>query len=338
MRVASFAFGEIGEVVANLIRNGSSGDMPPDRDWHKSRDSSPDIMHWKKPWFYLRETVIGFVDDDAFRLSAALSYYSVFSLAPLLMLALSIAGWLAGGDAVRGELDGQLRGSLGQEGAALVQDLVARAYTPVPDPLMSFLGLIVLIVAAGGVFGQLQHALNVVWNVPVPLSNTVGDLLRDRFLSFSMVLGTGFLLLVSLMLTTALDILSHQISGIVRPPRFVWWLAGEGASLVVVTGLFTALFKVLPDAVVRWGHAWAGGLLTALLFIAGKSLLAWYLGRESLASSYGPAGALAIVLLWFYYSSAILLFGAEFTQVWAKAHGAEIVPPLRHLRPASGPS
>lgn len=311
---------------------------PATKDWHETRDSSFTPMNWKTPWFYLRETVTGFIHDDAFRLAAALSYYSVFSLAPLLMLALSIAGWLAGGDAVRGELDGQLRGAFGRDGAALVQDLVARAYTPVPNPWMSFFGLLVLIVAAGGVFGQLQHALNVVWNVPQTQDVKIRDLLRDRFLSFSMVLGTGFLLLVSLVLTTALDLLSHRISAIARPPQAVWWLVGEGISLAVVAGLFASLFKILPDAVVRWRHAWSGGWLTAVLFIAGKALLAWYLGRESFSSSYGPAGALALVLLWFYYSSVILLLGAEFTQVWAKAHGAEIVPPVRGLRVVSGPA
>lgn len=282
-------------------------------------------MNRRTPWSYLRETIAEFVNDDAFRLSAALAYYSVFSLAPLLMVALSVAGWLAGGDAVRGELDEQLRGALGPEGASLVQDLVARAYTPVPNPWMSFLGLAILVMAAGGVFGQLQHALNVVWNVKERPGLRIGELIRDRFLSFTMVLGTGFLLLVSLVLTTALDLLSHQMSVIVRPPPAVWTFAGQAISLAVVAGLFASLFRILPDAVVRWRDAWTGGWLTALLFMAGKTLLAWYLGRDSLSSSYGPAGALALVLLWFYYSSVILLFGAEFTQVWAKAHGAAIV-------------
>ena len=179
---------------------------------------------------------------------------------------------------------------------------------------------------ASGLFGQLQDALNTVWGVKQKPGRGVAGILKDRFLSFLMVLGTGFLLLISMVLSAVLQAMGKWVGEMADLPPEMWAVASELASFAVVVLLFAAIFKVLPDVQVRWDHVWIGAIFTAALFVAGKSAIAWYLGREATASSYGTAGSLALVLLWVYYSSIILLFGAEFTQVWAKRQGEEIRP------------
>ncbi len=279
-------------------------------------------MHLKTCWSLLRQTVKEFFDDEALRLSAALAYYSVFSLAPLLLIAISIAGAVAGDEAVRGQLDDQLKSSLGPSGAFAVQDMVANARKPAANVLMSAAGIVMLLVGAGGMFGQLQDALNTVWGVKKKTGRGIMGLLKDRFLSFGMVLGTGFLLLTSMLLSTALQSLTGFMGTVANLPPQIWEWISALFSFGVVTVLFAAIFKVLPDLKVRWKDVWAGALFTAALFVLGKTAIGWYLGREATASSYGSAGALALVLIWIYYSSIILLFGAEFTQVLAN-HRAE---------------
>lgn len=277
-------------------------------------------------WQTLKQTATEFLDDKALRLSAALAYYSVFSLAPLLLIAIALAGAVFGETAVRGQLDDQLKGSLGATGALAVQDMVAHARKPEHNALMSVAGVVMLLFGAGGVFGQLKDALNAVWGVETKPGRGLKGLLKDRFLSFSMVLGTGFLLLTSMILTAALQATSTWVGNIAHLPTELWTAVSAVGSFALVSLLFAAIFKVLPDAKVQWRHVWVGAVFTAALFVAGKVAIAWYLGRESTSSSYGTAGSLALVLLWVYYSAIILLFGAEFTQVWANSQGGEIEP------------
>ncbi len=207
-----------------------------------------------------------------------------------------------------------------------MQDLVARVRRPDTSTILSLGGVVMLLFGAGGVFGQLQDALNEVWGVEPAPGRGLLRAIRDRFISFTMVLGTGFLLLVSMVISTTLAALSRYTGEVVSLPSGIWSVASEIVSFVAVTFLFAAIFKVLPDAQVRWRHVWVGSAFTSALFLAGKSGLAWYLGREATASAYGAAGALVLVLLWVYYSSIILLFGAEFTQVWANIRGTGIEP------------
>jgi membrane protein len=283
-------------------------------------------MDLRSFWETLVATAKEFIDDGALRLGAALAYYSVFSIAPLLLIATSVAGVVFGDEAVRGELQAHLSGSLGDAGAAAVQDMVANTGKHDGGFLMSAIGVGLLLVGAGGVFGQLQDALNVVWGVKAPGGRAIWRILKDRFLSFTMVLGMGFLLLVSMIFTTALQAIRGSIEAAILLPNPLWIFVGDALSFGAIVALFAAIFKVLPDARVEWRDVWSGALFTAVLFIIGKVALGWYLGREATASSYGAAGSLAIVLLWVHYSSLILLFGAEFTQVRAARRGCAIVP------------
>ena len=273
----------------------------------------------------LKEAVQGFVKDQGLRLSAALAYYSAFALAPLLLIMLSIAGAVFGDEAVRGMLYHEISQDLGRSGAEVLEDMVAHARDPQQSLIMSLVGLVVLLFGAAGLFGQLQAALNAIWNVPPREGLGVGFFVKSHFLSFTMVLGTGFLLLVSMVISTVLNAVGARVGQIADIPSPVWAAVGGVISFVLITFLFAAIFKLLPDAVIRWRDVWTGAIFTSGLFAVGKSVIGWYLGREAMTSSYGSAGALIVVLMWLYYSSAILLFGAEFTQVQARAAGREIV-------------
>ena len=277
-------------------------------------------------WKILARTFTEFMEDKAMRLGAALAYYSAFSLAPLLLIAIAVAGLFFGEEAVRGQLDHQLRTSLGANGALAVQEMVAGARKPETNLLVSLVGLLMLLIGAGGLFGQLQDALNTVWGVQAKSGLGWRRILRNRFLSFTMVLGTGFLLLTSMILSAVLQALSAYGESLLQLPPQWWGTLNSFGSFALITLLFAAIFKVLPDARVEWRHVWVGAIFTAALFVGGKFLIGWYLGREATASSYGTAGSLSLVLLWVYYSSLILLFGAEFTQVWATRHESEIEP------------
>ncbi|HEY1122204.1 MAG TPA: YihY/virulence factor BrkB family protein [Haloferula sp.] len=277
-------------------------------------------------WKILKQTADEFVDDGALRLSAALSYYAAFSLAPLLLISIAVAGWFLGDEAVRGQLDDHLKSNLGSAGAAALQDMIAHARKPEANLAASTLGLGMLVFGAGGVFGQLQEALNAVWGVKRKGGRGWKGLVKDRFFSFAMVLGTGFLLLTSMLLTAFLQAISMWSGSILSLPPQLWTAISTLLSFLVITALFAAIFKVLPDARIAWRHVWLGAMFTAILFTIGKFLMGWYLGREATASAYGATGALALVLLWVYYSSMILLFGAEFTQVSANSLGAPIQP------------
>jgi membrane protein len=273
----------------------------------------------------LKESAQGFVNDDGLRLSAALAYYSAFSLAPLLLIVLSIAGAVFGDDAVRGMLYDEIHRDLGRSGAEVLEDMVAHARDPQQSLVMSLVGLVVLLFGATGLFGQLQAALNTIWNVPPRESFGVGHYMKSHFLSFTMVLGTGFLLLVSMVISTLLNAVSARMGEIANLPAPLWAVVGGFISFTLITLLFAAIFKVLPDVIIRWRDVWTGAIFTSGLFAIGKSAIGWYLGREAMASSYGSAGAVIVILSWLYYSSAILLFGAEFTQVQARAAGRDIV-------------
>jgi membrane protein len=280
------------------------------------------IRYWK----ILRQTATEFMDDEALRLSAALSYYAAFSLAPLLLIAIAVAGWVLGDEAVRGQVDDYLRGSLGTAGATALQDMIAHARKPEKNVVASAVGVAMLLFGAGGVFGQLQEALNTVWGVKRRSGRGWKGLLKDRFLSFAMVLGTGFLLLTSMIASAILQGLSDYVGSILSLPPGVWAVISGVASFLVIAALFAAIFKLLPDVTIAWNDVFLGAVFTAVLFTIGKTVMAWYLGREATASAYGATGALAIVLLWVYYSSIILLFGAEFTQVAAVQRGRSILP------------
>lgn len=280
----------------------------------------------------LKETFGEFMADKAMRLSAALAYYSVFSLAPLLIIAIAIAGTVFGEDAARGAIEYQLTDAIGGDAARVVQDMVKAAYLEDKSVLMTVVGVAILLVTASVVFAQLKDAMNTVWGIDVKPGRAVKGFLKSRLLALSMVPVIGFLLLVSLGITTATATATNWLGNSLPVPGFIFQTLSLLVSLGVVTVLFALIFKILPDADIRWGDVWFGALITAVLFTIGKLLLGLYLGREGAASAYGAAGALILLLSWVYYSANILMLGAEFTQVYARRSGRRIEPKKNAVR------
>lgn len=274
----------------------------------------------------LKATFDDWMEDNALRLSAALAYYSIFSIAPLLIIAISVAGLVLGQEAVQGQLEGQLKTLIGVQAAAGVQSMVQSASKPSDGWMGAVVGFGTLLLGASGLFGQLKDALNTIWEVKAKDGGGALAFIRDRLLNFGLVLVIGFLLLTSLLLTTALAAMNGYFETLFGMPAFVGGALGFAVSFAVVTALFALIFKVLPDAQIEWRHVWIGAAVTALLFELGKFGLGFYLGRESTASSFGAAGSVVLLLLWVYYASCILLFGAEFTQVYARESGHQILP------------
>lgn len=290
-----------------------------------------EAMKTKSVWGMLKQTLTEFSEDKVLRHSAALAYYAVFSIGPLLVLLVGIAGLVLGQENVRAQVNDQLQGAFGQRSAAMVESMM-EARQKGGSLLATIMGGIALLFGASGVVGQLQDSLNTIWEVkPKPGRGMMG-FVRQRFLSIGMVLGIGFLLLVSMALTIALNALGGYLGQAIGMPEGIAHVLNFIFSLGVVTVLFALIFKVLPDVRMRWSSVWAGALGTALLFTAGKYVLSWYLGRESTTSAFGAASAFVIILMYVYYSSLILFFGAEFTQVYARSRG-DALEPTRYAEP-----
>ena len=264
--------------------------------------------------------------DKASMLAAALAYYTVFSIAPLLVIAIAIAGAVFGQDAAQGEIVSQINQLVGQEGAKAVETILANADRPELGSLASIISVVVLFIGASGVFAQLQEALNTVWNVEAKPNAGIWEFIRKRLLSFGMVLAIGFLLLVSLVLSAILSGIGKLEINLLPGFTPLWQLVNFVISFGSISLLFALIYKYLPDAKIRWKDVWVGAIITALLFTIGKSLIGLYLGRGSLGSAYGAAGSLIVFLAWVFYSAQILLFGAEFTQVYARKYGKKILP------------
>lgn len=256
------------------------------------------------------------LDDKAPRLAAALSYYTAFSLPPLLVALVGIAGLAFGADVVSERIVDQVSGLIGPESAQLLGDAISEARRTTGTGWALAIGLIVLVFGASGVFGQLQDALNTIWEVQPKAGGGVWGMVQKRLLSFAAVLGAGFLLLVSLAVSAAIGALVDLAGNIKRLAPFLSVL-DVIVSLLVITVLFALIFMYLPDVQIRWRDVWVGAFITAGLFVAGKFAIGLYLGTSDVGSAYGVAGSLIIILVWIYYSSLIVFFGAEFTQVWS---------------------
>ncbi|MFL5801539.1 MAG: YihY/virulence factor BrkB family protein [Roseiflexaceae bacterium] len=274
-----------------------------------------------------KDTFAEWSEDNAPRLAAALAYYTVLALAPLLVIAIAVAGLFFGREAAANQIAQQISGLLGQTAGDALNAMVASASADRGTGILaSIIGVATLLLAASGVFGELQDSLNIIWEVqPKPDQGLIATF-KKRFFSFAMVLGVGFLLLVSLVINAALVALGHFVFGDQSSETFVWKAINFVVSFGVTTLLFALIYKVLPDVTVRWRDVWIGALVTALLFTLGKAALGWYLGRPGTTSIYGAAGSFVALLLWVYYSAQILFLGAEFTQVYAKAYGSQIEP------------
>jgi membrane protein len=265
-------------------------------------------------------------DDDATRLGASLAYYTLFAIAPILLVATAIAGMAFGEEAVSGEIVHQLDSLVGREGALAVQSLLEGASHQRAGAIATVIGGITFLIAATGAFLELQVALNTIWRVKVKANPNLTVYLMDRVRSFGLVVAVGFLLLVSLAVTAALAALNTWLSRLSPEIPMLWSALGNLVSIVVTTGLFAMLFRFLPDVRLHWRDVTTGAFVTALLFAIGQQLIGLYLGQSSMASSYGAAGSMMVLLLWVYYSCQILLFGAEFTRVYAQSRGIKPKP------------
>jgi membrane protein len=278
-------------------------------------------------WSFLRKTFADWSEDKAPQLGAALAFYTALSIAPLLVLTLAGAALVFNDKEVgRSQVSTELRSLVGEAGGDAIEDMIASAQEPKTGTIAATLSFITLLLGASGVFGQLQDSLNTIWEVKPKSGRGIWGFLRDRFLSFAMVMGIIFLLLASLLVTTALASL-EGFTG--RLPDSLQWLAQAinfVVSYAVLTVLFAMIFKVLPDVKISWSDVWLGAAATALLFTVGKFAIGMYLGHSSMASSYGVAGSFVVLLVWVYYSAQILFFGAEMTQVYANRYGSRIEP------------
>ena len=263
-----------------------------------------------------------FMEDKAPRLAAALSYYTAFSLPPLLVAVIGVAGVVYGVDAVRESIMSQVASLVGTASAATLGEAVVNAQQTTGSGVALVLGILTLLIGATGAFGQLQEALNTIWEVEPKKGAGIWRLVRSRLLSFGTIIGTGFLLLVSLTVSAGIGALVDAASN-------VEWMAPYlasldiVASLIVITCLFALIFKLLPDTKIEWRDVWVGAGLTAILFVVGKFAIGFYLGVSDVGSAYGAAGSVIVILVWIYYSALILFFGAEFTQVWASDRAAK---------------
>jgi membrane protein len=274
-------------------------------------------------WSLLHQTVMSWLDDYAPSMGAALAFYTLFSLAPLMLIVVSVAGLVFGEDAARGEIASQLEMLMGSGGALAVQGLLASVRQPEQGSLATALGLTLLFLGATTVFSELQNALDRIWHAPPSWTGgTWLTLVRTRLLSFGLILAIGFLLLVSLVYSAALALLGHWIE-----PAFGAWYALAAVSnaltaFAMVTAMFAVIYKVMPRARVQWRDVWTGALFTAVLFSFGRYLIGLYIGRSGVVTGFGAAGSLVVILLWVYYSAQIFLLGAEFTWVYANTYGS----------------
>ncbi len=268
-----------------------------------------------------------FLSENPFQLAGALSFYTLLSLAPLLLVVVASAGLFWGEAAVRGQLTGQFEQLVGSDGASVINTIIANASDTKTGVISMIIGLATLLFGATTVFVQLQASLNQIWNVRTTARrNAIWSFVRIRLLSMAIVLGMGFLLVVSLVFSAALAALKNHMDAKLSGMAWLWELLNFGISLGVVTVLIAMIYKYLPDVRIAWRDVWLGALVTAGLFGIGKFLIGMYLGHASVGSAYGAAGSLVVLLVWVYYSSLILFFGAEITQLLMRYRGHEIQP------------
>jgi membrane protein len=281
-------------------------------------------MNFQKLRYLVTQTFKEWQEDKASRLAAAMAYYTVFSLPPLLILSLAIAGRFVDRQMLQDEIMTQATGLVGEDGAEVVTQILENASDPTLSSVAAIVSVIILIFGASGVFTQLQDAMNTIWEVQPRPDRSILEKIKDRFFSFTMVLVVGFLLLVSLMLSTVLAAVGDFISGLAPEAVILARVINFVVTLGGVILLFALIYKVVPDVEIQWRDVVLGAVVTAVLFNIGKWAIGYYLAQSAPASAYGAAGSLIVVLLWVYYSAQILFLGAEFTQVYANEYGSHI--------------
>nr|WP_255673214.1 YihY/virulence factor BrkB family protein [Flavobacterium sp. EDS] len=275
----------------------------------------------------LKTTFLEFNDDNAIKLSAALAYYTIFALPPLLIIIITICGVFFGEDAVAGELYGQINGLVGDSAAIQIQETIKNVQLSGSNVLATIFGVGMLLIGASGVFAEIQSSINFIWGLRAKPNKGLKKFIQNRLMSFSMIVSVGFLMLVSLFVSTILDLMSARLK-LYFPESTVYLFNVINLIIILIsiTLLFAIIFKALPDGIIKWKDAFIGASCTAVLFMIGKFAIGFYLGSSTTASVYGAAGSVIIILVWVYYSAIILYFGAEFTKVYAKSYGGNIYP------------
>lgn len=279
----------------------------------------------KQYWNLLSTTFSEFMNDRAMKLGAALSYYTIFSLPPLLVIIITITGTVYGVEAVRGEIFGQIRGLIGDESAKQVQEILKNVALSRDSVWATTIGIITLVFGASGVFAEIQDSINYIWALKAKPKRGFIKLVMNRLLSFSMIVSVGFLLLVSLVVNAFMEILINRLEALFSNATWLVYSTNMILTFIIITTLFSIIFRVLPDGKVAWKDTLVGAIFTAILFMIGKAAIGLYLGNSDVSSTYGAAGSIIIILLWVYYSAIILYFGAEFTKVYAYTYGRKII-------------
>ncbi len=275
----------------------------------------------------MKETFRQFIADRGMKLSAALSYYTIFSLPPLLIIVIGVCGVFFGEEAVRGEIFGQINGFIGNAAALQVQETIKNVWLSNNDSFVTVVGLVILFIGASGVFSEIQDSINFIWSIDAKPKRGVVKFIKNRLMSFSMIGAAGFLLLVGLLVNSIFDLLYTRLA--IRFPKdaiLLFYVLNILMVFIIITLLFMLIFKTLPDGKIVLKDCFIGAAFTAVLFMGGKFAISAYLGSSAIATSYGAAGSVVLILVWVYYSAIILYFGAEFTKVYANAHGDKIVP------------
>jgi membrane protein len=274
----------------------------------------------------IKESALSWYEDRAMRMGAALAYYSVFALAPLLVLVIAIAGLVFGEQKAREYALGQVERNIGASGKKAVQSMLEQVSNPRSNRIATIIAIITTLAGASGFFAELQDSLNIIWRVTAP-SAGIWSFIKNRLLTFAMILVIGFLLLAALVLTGALHIAGRIVPFLKEDENLpFWYLANSGVTFIITTLLFAMILKILPDVTIHWRDVWLGAAVTAILFAIGKYLIGLYLAHAAITSAYGAAASLVVILTWFYYSAQILLFGAEFTRVFAVKRGRHVFP------------
>jgi membrane protein len=274
-----------------------------------------------------RDAGVKWWNDKAPRLGAALAFYTALSLSPNLLIVIAVSGLVFGRAAAEGQIEEEIRGLVGSQGAEAIETMVAHAWSPTAGIIAAVIGVITLIIGATGVFAELHDALNTIWGIAPPASRGVWSLLKDRLLSLAMIVSLGFLLLVSLVVNAALAAAATYFTSLLPTNlNVVLQIFNLLVTYVAILMMFALIFKFLPDVRLAWRDVWIGSAITAALFMVGKYLIGLYLGMGTVGSAYGAAGSFVVLLLWLYYSTLIMLFGAELTQIYANRFGSGLAP------------
>ena len=278
-------------------------------------------------WKMLKDTVLSFIDDEVLSRGAAIAFYTVTSIAPVLLIVIAIAGLVFGRDAAQNAISGQFSGLMGRQTADVLQSAIASAAGKSSSIIATIIGVTTLVATASGVFGEMQAALNSIWKTKSQ-ATTVSRLIRARVISLGLVAAMGFLLMVSLVISAGLTAFGNYLDTVLPMGKLILPALNFFVSLVLLGVLFGAIYKVLPDRSLQWKDVVIGALITSVLFNIGKSLIGWYIGSSAIASSYGAAGGLIVLLFWVYFLVQIFLFGAEFTKIYANRHGSKQGKPV----------